>query len=76
MTKLAENLKAWRTRPDRPDIFLSQRQVAVGAETTEAYISKLEHGHHEPSDPMLERLAVVFGTTAKELREGPPGEAD
>ena len=51
---------------------MTQRALAVAVGTTEAYMCKLERGHHEPSDEMLEKIASAFGITPKQLRTETP----
>lgn len=58
---------AARIRSKRLKAKMSQRAAAEKMGVTAVYLCYLEHGHHEPTLPLLRRIAKVLDTTVAEL---------
>jgi transcriptional regulator with XRE-family HTH domain len=55
MTQIGETLKAWRTAAR-----VTLREAGEAAGVSYTYVSKIEHGHLEPSVELVERLARLY----------------
>ena len=60
-------LREWRARAG-----LTMNELAEKADTTAAYISRVETGHTNPSLSFLEACAKAMGITVADLVAGPP----
>lgn len=56
-----------RIREARGKVGLSQEAFAARINTSRRHVMRLERGQHMPSEPMLERIADVTGSTVEEL---------
>jgi ribosome-binding protein aMBF1 (putative translation factor) len=55
-----KNWIAAHIRERRYELDLTQREVAVGSETSHSFISKVEGGDHIPTIPVLKRILAVL----------------
>lgn len=56
----------------REAAFLTQAELAQKAGLTEATVSRIEHGHHEPRISTVRRLATALGVHPRELVDPSP----
>jgi transcriptional regulator with XRE-family HTH domain len=69
MVHAVDPLDAFTTnlRAAREAAGLTQEELANAIGTTQAYYSKVEGGHHDPSVRTVAKIAVGLGVTAADL---------